>query len=665
MLDGFTVPKLCQLTSKVSRTFRGRTMTGVMVVKEEDRGMYEINKRQKQSVEMETRLTDDVELRQGQTEKLYDFAMKNLLDSAADAPDDFVLQDMREGSDGKGKPFKLLINPAGATSSRQSAPVPSAQAPAAETTAKRIKDDDEDDGVAMASGLLKMLGREDHGKAKAKAKAGAKSGARATKGGAPKPPGGSAQRASEDNSAPMMSMQELRNVASGQQGQHRPAGEPEQPDAEKGQGKKTGRGRKSALDVHQSDEAFMSEVTGELAGVTDSEAMLDVGNDKELSALAQTRSQKCIDISNKTTAKLVQVKRRRGAMSETFLAKVQELNSTALVFSRLYAELSSLAPKASELSNLMGQATNHGFDRGKVAGMKLLKAEIMDRLKYQKYAEIAKEACDYRARAMGKEEEEDYVVGQLVLTFEQILQKLLRAVPSTQARFGAPAVQNVKKFLDALDACEGLQLDPGFHSQLSTLQTLFSHDSKSVLPTQIQAAVAEVRTSMPKDRMFYAVQSLPQGAALLNQAAEKAKKRLASESSLIELQELTTAVEKLELTAPSDVDMAGFANVWERLLKLKETLAEKEEAANIPPLLGKLNFKASNMIGFHIKNELVPFIQSQHVHAKNGLATTQKPSWPIVESLRKYLKDDEPIFRTEWSDSGLWGVRPGYVHTQV
>ena len=51
--------------------FRGRTLEGVMSVREEDLGMYRSAKRQKQGVELDTNLTDRVELREDQAERLH------------------------------------------------------------------------------------------------------------------------------------------------------------------------------------------------------------------------------------------------------------------------------------------------------------------------------------------------------------------------------------------------------------------------------------------------------------------------------------------------------------------------------------------------------------------------------------------------------------------
>ena len=66
-------------------------MEGVMIIREEDIGLYKCTKRQRNSVEMATSMTDALELREGRAEDMYNAAFKALLASSNDAPQDFVL----------------------------------------------------------------------------------------------------------------------------------------------------------------------------------------------------------------------------------------------------------------------------------------------------------------------------------------------------------------------------------------------------------------------------------------------------------------------------------------------------------------------------------------------------------------------------------------------
>ena len=635
----------------MQKVFRGKTLSGVMVLKDEDEGMYEMIRRQKNSVVMESRLTDDVELRDGQTETLYNFALKNLLSSAADAPTDFILQDVVGGSDSQGSmSCRLLITAAGGNASSSSGSGAGAAGKAAgkgqiSSESKQPEDDDDErDGMALSSSLLKMLGCDADPKAKSKAKAKPK----AQRGGAAVGNGANTTSHAGDEKPPaLLSMQELRMAGMRQPRQRE---DPEK-SAEAADPKKRAKGRKSASEVHQSDESFLDEVTQELAKATTTDEMVQVANEKDLASLSQTRATICIDIANKTASKLAQVKRRKGVMPEAFIDKVKDLNTTAATFVRLFGELSSSTPKAAELSSLIAQAAQHGFDCGKVAGVKMLKAELLDLLKFGKYADIAQAAADYRVRTMsGKDDDDDeteeYVVTQLVMAFEQMFQKLLRNVPQTQARFGCPPVQNIRKFFDAIENCDKLDLKPAFHSQTHTLRLLLAHDDKTVLPTTVQNALVSVRKHQPHERLFIALSSLPQGVALLSQAEERAKKRLASESSLVELQEVTDLVDELTSTKLPELNdkIDAYVNVWDRLLKLKDVLAEKEEVKNIEPLDQLLRSTAAALVNHHVEHELSSFIQSQCVHSTNKLATTKKPSWAI-DKLRKFLPQ-EVMFRT-------------------
>lgn len=144
----------------------------------------------------------------------------------------------------------------------------------------------------------------------------------------------------------------------------------------------------------------------------------------------------------------------------------------------------------------------------------------------------------------------------------------------------------------------------------------------------------------PDQKLFATVSSLPQGMSILQHATELAKKRLASQTCLEELEQVSTCVVEEEGKAPTDRDVATLISLWERAL-----LADKAEAQNISALELKMKCLAQAAVSVHSESELADFINSQTVHIQNNMKTLVKPIWK-VDGLKKFIPN-EAIFRSD------------------
>ena len=115
-----------------------------------------------------------------------------------------------------------------------------------------------------------------------------------------------------------------------------------------------------------------------------------------------------------------------------------------------------------------------------VADMKLLKAEIMELVKFGRFEVIATTIVD---STTGKDGDgDDFIESQLKLIFSQVVQKVLRAIPQNQAKLGCPGAANLKKFVGNIAGCEQLGLSNIVAEQFASLQQVLSYDDKTVLP---------------------------------------------------------------------------------------------------------------------------------------------------------------------------------------
>ena len=147
--------------------------------------------------------------------------------------------------------------------------------------------------------------------------------------------------------------------------------------------------------------------------------------------------------------------------------------------------------------------------------------------------------------------------------------------------------------------------------------------------------------------MYHTVLTLPQGENLLNESQALAKRRMASESSLLELGEVSKEINDLETAGESNnVDVEKLVLLWTRTNKLQNDLKDKPEISNVSQLLEKLAGLGEAAINIHVASEFTSFINSQVVHSKNNTKCLQIPGWKVL-ALRPHLPNHD-VFR--------WGV---------
>ena len=369
---GFNVQRYMVSESRVwpsvTRVFRGRSMEGVMVIKEEDIGMYKRAKRQKNAVSMKTRMTDDIELRENQAENLYTKAFKTLLASSSDASQDFVLCGLNDSS-GSGTPTlvikKALTEASGADEDLAKPKTTSAISIRDEAPEEADQDTTDQD---MMSNLLLAFGGQPASagvKAKAKPKPKAKSTAAASAGAnassTPANRGVSAVSPAASMGPPSASDQARHRPVLGEINKNVGNGAPkrsldadckphnwELPDLPTFK-----RGRVSASNLQDADDRFGEEM--EKLITTICEAGLPEKSDGDLVQYVKDASSKTREIIAKCTTKITQMKRRKHSDDDRQMDRLKEVNNAANLFSRLCTELGSAAPKAGELSHVITQ----------------------------------------------------------------------------------------------------------------------------------------------------------------------------------------------------------------------------------------------------------------------------------------------------------------------
>ena len=343
-------------------------MEGVMVIKEEDIGMYKCAKRQKNAVSMKTRMTDDIELRENQAENLYTKAFKTLLASSSDASQDFVLCGLNDSS-GSGTPTlvikKALTEASGADEDLAKPKTTSAISIRDEAPEEADQDTTDQD---MMSNLLLAFGGQPASagvKAKAKPKPKAKSTAAASAGAnassTPANRGVSAVSPAASMGPPSASDQARHRPVLGEINKNVGNGAPkrsldadckphnwELPDLPP-----TKRGRVSASNLQDADDRFVEEM--EKLITTICEAELPEKSDGDLVQYVKDASSKTREIIAKCTTKITQMKRRKHSDDDRQMDRLKEVNNAANLFSRLCTELGSAAPKAGELSHVITQ----------------------------------------------------------------------------------------------------------------------------------------------------------------------------------------------------------------------------------------------------------------------------------------------------------------------
>ena len=278
--------------------------------------------------------------------------------------------------------------------------------------------------------------------------------------------------------------------------------------------------------------------------------------------------------------------------------------------------------------------------------IKFLKASVLDDLKYNRYDDIAESALNMSKQLSTTDN--DFFKEQLVLIVEQIIQKLVRTLPTGQVRLAMPGVQNMFHFMKALLTKDGLELPEQLSLQMSQLVVLFDADNKNILPNQILDATNQIRSPSADARLFHVMNNLPQGGILLSEAEANAKKRMSSESSLLELGEMTSQISKHETTPEFGVD--EIVALWKKLIKMGGDLKDKPEGQNVADLQTRLHTLSKKCVLDHVRLELSAFIASQCVHGKNKMKCLDVPSWKVL-ALREFTPDDLIFRSTGW----FWG----------
>ncbi|CAK9083713.1 unnamed protein product [Durusdinium trenchii] len=395
----------------------------------------------------------------------------------------------------------------------------------------------------------------------------------------------------------------------------------------------------------EQDERFIEDMQSLMIDIMN--AHLLQNTDPELVAYAKETGVACRDVVAKCATKLTQMKRRKNANNDHQLEKVKEINNTASIFARLFTELSAIAPKAGELAMLMKTVCNPpiSFKVGKFAKIKLVKAQIMDDLKYNRYDDIASTAVSVYDDL--EAEDHAFYSKHLGLIIEQIIQKLFRTIPTHQCKLSSPGVQNIRQFITSLLDRKDMPLQEMHRKQMSNILMVLKHDDKTILPSDVLESIKsilECSGESPDERMYHTVLTLPQGENLLNESQALAKRRMASESSLLELGEVSKEINDLETAGESNnVDVEKLVLLWTRTNKLQNDLKDKPEISNVSQLLEKLAGLGEAAINIHVASEFTSFINSQVVHSKNNMKCLQIPGWKVL-ALRPHLPNHD-VFR--------------------
>lgn len=614
-------------------------MEGVMIVREDDVGMYRCKKSQKQTVNLTSRLTDDVELRENQAEHMYQSAFKALLESADDASGDFILSNV-SGASGSSPARPMLISNQAGSSSQTALSQSSAPTPNIIPVPKPKENEDDDDDIEMTSGLLKLSGSATPASSKAKAKAVSKVAAKAKSGSRSLP-------SHEPQAAAGTGTNEKITKNKRRQANKTPEDDGKEPHPKRA---RAPGGRQSAAALTEGDEELLEECTNSLNEITQDEIMGEFANETELVNLSKNMCDQCQEISGKLGQNIAKMKRRKQAQSEQLMDKMQEQFEKATLFSNLFGELASTAPKAQELKSFMASALQRGFDCGVLAHIKLLRAECNDMLKFGRYQGLVDRIVETSANLEKKYDvDTEYLSGQFSIVLEQIFQKLMRNLTQNQARFGTPQVQNLRQFVESVSDCEQLSLPSGLLSQFQSLQVLLAHDDKSILPNKILDAVQSIRKACPLNKMFCVISALPQGRSLIAQAEERARSRLASDSCLEELSYVSSKL--TELTANDDPlpHVDDMADIWCKINKLKRELADKEELPLVEKLEVGVKAMAESVVARHSEEELPNFVSSQCMHSDQKMKCLDKPMWKL-DRLQQHIPEHF-IFRIEFGKS--------------
>lgn len=407
------------------------------------------------------------------------------------------------------------------------------------------------------------------------------------------------------------------------------------------------RGRINAQELAALDGQFVEEIQTSLNEiVNEKENPIPTTCDADLVGWAKISSVRCQDVVSKISQKVNQIKRRKNKTDDgDFSDKLKEFNQTAMAFLNLFSELALAAPKAATLESVMSQVSSLGYDCGRVATMKLLKATVFDLVKYNRYTKIACAAVEVSHQLSGSEEDSDFFMNNFALIVEQVMQKLLRTLPqsTSQLKLCSPNVQNIKAFLTAIVTDDGLTLQTELHAQVKTLLAVFTVDDKTILPTDVIEAVTAINNAKNNQKLFLVMKSLPQGTILTGETKSFAEKRMTSDKTLSQLAALTTEVSETLRDEHGQVDIAKVSAAWPKLVAMVDDLKDKPEYSNLIALQTKMETISVEALKMHAQTELADFIAAQKVQSFNKMKCVPFPQWSILQ-LRNFMPNED-LFR--------------------
>jgi hypothetical protein len=186
-----------------------------------------------------------------------------------------------------------------------------------------------------------------------------------------------------------------------------------------------GQGRKSAAELQEIDEHWLSQVVAQIAPY------------KNVAPSDETYLQYMADHLKKVTAsKLEVVSKKRAALrrnttDDDFMEQVTAVEVVLSNFAKLLKDLTAATPPGSVVADCIDHAQTNGFQFNSVVYTRALRGLFSDDLKFARWGDIMSVTYPVAERALGGE-------GATKLTkvqIGQLLQKLLRNIPLPKACF--------------------------------------------------------------------------------------------------------------------------------------------------------------------------------------------------------------------------------------
>lgn len=192
----------------------------------------------------------------------------------------------------------------------------------------------------------------------------------------------------------------------------------------------SGRGRKTQSDVELADDAKY----GELKVHYDQAVMISDMPDTSEAALMQYCKQKVTklnDIAAQISSAIKAMKRRK-TTSEIHAQRLDDMSTTMAVFLGIFVELSSTTTNALQLDAKLTLASDAGITFNRLVQAKRCKSLCLDAVRFNDYPELARllsEGGFVQESCAGLSD--GGLVQFIVLILEQVMQKMIRALPST------------------------------------------------------------------------------------------------------------------------------------------------------------------------------------------------------------------------------------------